>query len=135
MKRELYITYFLLLTSILMLSVPVIPHHHHGDEAICMKSDLSQEGSSQYPVDNGNCCCNSGCITTHFFEQVPTSFNELLLLSLPNIITLFSTSYSPDIDILSWKQKGENKDNTYQETLHSTYITRARGFRAPPRLL
>lgn len=131
MKGKLYITYILLFTSILMMSVPVIPHHHHGDDFICMKNDLPAKKPLQHQADQGDCCSNSGCITTHFFEQVPISHNALLLFSLPNVITLFSEIYSPEIDLSSKKERKLN-EYSYLETLHSTYIIRARGFRAPP---
>ena len=39
-KKKQYIAYLLFLVSILMLAVPVVPHHHHGSEAICLKNDL-----------------------------------------------------------------------------------------------
>lgn len=134
MKEKLYTTYILLFTSIIMMIVPVIPHHHHGDDFLCMRNDLPTETPLQHQADQGDCCCNSGCITTHFFEQVPIFHHALLLFSLPNVITLFSETYSPKIDSLSEKE-GDLNEYSHLETLHSTYIIRARGFRAPPRFL
>ena len=40
MKTKRYIAYFLFFISMIMLTVPVIPHHHHEDGMICMKNDL-----------------------------------------------------------------------------------------------
>ena len=40
MKTKRHATYLLLLLSILMLGVPVIPHHHHADGVLCMKNDV-----------------------------------------------------------------------------------------------
>lgn len=37
MKTKRYIAYFLFFISMIMLTVPVIPHHHHEDGMICMK--------------------------------------------------------------------------------------------------
>lgn len=40
MKNKRYITYFLIFISMVMLVVPVIPHHHHSNGLICMKNDI-----------------------------------------------------------------------------------------------
>ena len=44
MKTKRYIAYFLFFISMIMLTVPVIPHHHHEDGMICMKNDLPSDG-------------------------------------------------------------------------------------------
>ena len=44
MKTKRYIAYFLFFISMIMLTVPVIPHHHHEDGMICMKNDLRPTG-------------------------------------------------------------------------------------------
>lgn len=43
MRNKRYIVSFLLFISMIMLVVPVIPHHHHADGVICMKNDLTPE--------------------------------------------------------------------------------------------
>lgn len=45
MRNKRYIVSFLLFISMIMLVVPVIPHHHHADGVICMKNDLTPDPS------------------------------------------------------------------------------------------
>lgn len=44
MKTKRYIAYFLFFISMIMLTVPVIPHHHHEDGMICMKTTCRPTG-------------------------------------------------------------------------------------------
>ena len=77
MKTKRYIAYFLFFISMIMLIVPVIPHHHHEDGAICMKNDLPSDGCCHHQdACNEHCCCDTGCMTTHFFQQTPNPNNS-----------------------------------------------------------
>lgn len=64
MRNKRYIVSFLLFISMIMLVVPVIPHHHHADGVICMKNDLTPEPQCPKHHHPGNdSCCNDGCMT------------------------------------------------------------------------
>ena len=71
-KKKQYIVYLLFLVSILMLAVPVVPHHHHGSEAICLKNDLhtgcseATHAHHHHPAGHPNCCHDKGCLTHQF---------------------------------------------------------------------
>lgn len=134
MRNKRYIAFFLILISIVMLMVPVIPHHHHSDGLICMKDDITSDCCGQHhDAECEHCCCDTGCVTTHFFQQTPTADNGWAHPDFPLIITLFSeailkTLLLPERDI-------PKQEHIYQESLHGTYLTRATGLRAPPSTL
>lgn len=69
MQRKRYITFFFIFISMVMLVVPVIPHHHHNNGLICMKNDITPNCcGQQHTPDSEHCCCDTGCVTTHFFH-------------------------------------------------------------------
>lgn len=91
MKTKRYIAYFLFFISMIMLIVPVIPHHHHEDGIICMKNDLPSDGCCQHQGPcSEHCCCDTGCMTTHFFQQTPNSDNSNLHPCFVWVNTLFT---------------------------------------------
>ena len=65
MKKKRYITYFLFFISMVMLAVPVIPHHHHSDGLVCMKDDLAANCCEHRHTPADKHCCNTGCVTTN----------------------------------------------------------------------
>ena len=78
MKTDRHAAYLLLLLSILMLGVPVIPHHHHADGVLCMKNDVHAGCCTPTPDEaGGHCCCDTGCISTHFFQQRPDTSPDI----------------------------------------------------------
>lgn len=150
MKRKNTLTYLFLLLSIIMLSVPVIPHHHHSDGLICLKEDVStdccehtarhtQENASHeaqtvlhtHTADHGHCCCDTGCLTTHFFQQSPAHpDNGWTYPEFSWIITLYPDFIS---SLLHLPETASTNDYcVYRERLHGTFLTRAKGLRAPP---
>ena len=63
MKTQRHAAYLLLLLSILMLGVPVIPHHHHADGVLCMRNDVQSGCCTPSPDEaEGHCCCDTGCL-------------------------------------------------------------------------
>ena len=91
MQRKRYITLFFIFISMVMLVVPVIPHHHHNNGLICMKNDITPNCcGQQHTPDSEHCCCDTGCVTTHFFQQTPSSDNGWTHPDFPLVITLFS---------------------------------------------
>lgn len=90
MKTKRYIAYFLFFISMIMLTVPVIPHHHHEDGMICMKNDLPSDGCCHHQdACNEHCCCDTGCMTTHFFQQTPNPNNSDIQPCFVWVTTLF----------------------------------------------
>lgn len=72
MQRKRYITFFFIFISMVMLVVPVIPHHHHNNGLICMKNDITPNCcGQQHTPDSEHCCCDTGCVTTHFSSKLP----------------------------------------------------------------
>ena len=65
MRNKRYILSFLLFISIIMLVVPVIPHHHHANGVICMKNDVTPEPQCprHHHHPGNDSCCNDGCMT------------------------------------------------------------------------
>ena len=127
MKTKRYIAYFLFFISMIMLTVPVIPHHHHEDGMICMKNDLPSDGCCHH------CCCDTGCMTTHFFQQTPNPNNSDIQPCFVWVTTLF---VEPLLKLLTLPDEtGIRQEFIYLESLHGTFITRATGLRAPPSVL
>ncbi|HIY88958.1 MAG TPA: hypothetical protein H9824_09670 [Candidatus Bacteroides pullicola] len=130
MKPQRHAAYLLLLLSILMLGVPVIPHHHHADGVLCMKNDVQAGCCSPAPDEaEGHCCCDTGCPAAHFFQQRPDAGPDIPLplsndiLFLPTELLALLISHSP----------GQSPSTPfYIESLHDTLFTRATGLRAPP---
>lgn len=133
MKKKRYIAYFLFFISMVMLVVPVIPHHHHDNGLICMKNDVPTSDSCCHqqkdPCDN-HCCCDTGCMTVHFYQQTPNSDNSDIHPDFLWVTTLFS---EPILKLLTIPEAiSVKQDYVYLESLHSTFLTRATGLRAPP---
>lgn len=134
MKTKRYIAYFLFFISMIMLIVPVIPHHHHEDGIICMKNDLPSDGCCQHQGPcSEHCCCDTGCMTTHFFQQTPNSDNSNLHPCFVWVNKLFT---EPLLKLLALPEEtGIRQEFVYLESLHGTFITCATGLRAPPSVL
>lgn len=131
MKKKRYITYFLFFISMVMLAVPVIPHHHHSDGLVCMKDDLAANCCEHRHTPADKHCCNTGCVTTNIVQQTPSSDNDAWAHpNIPWTVTLFFESISKLL-VLS-ENDLKRQDRIYIEFLHGTCITRATGLRAPP---
>lgn len=115
MQRKRYITLFFIFISMVMLVVPVIPHHHHNNGLICMKNDITPNCcGQQHTPDSEHCCCDTGCVTTHFFQQTPSPDNGCTHPDFPLVITLFS---EPLLRLLSSPKKA-GKDRTAYTRSH-----------------
>lgn len=132
MIRQKYISYLLLLFSVLMLAIPVMPHHHHANGQICMKDDVHTHCCQHHDNDaeeHRHGCEDTGCIATHFFQQRPANNEhewyidnvQLAECIIPHILSYLT----PDIQ--------ENHiDYGYRESLHGTQPPYVKGLRAPP---
>ena len=134
MEKKRHITLLLLFISLIMLMIPVTPHHHHADGLICMKHDIAADCCSHpHSADHNHCCCNTGCVTTHFVPQTPASDEAYARPDDAGAVTLFIEPLSNlSIQI---QLHARRPDYIYLESLHGTFITRATGLRAPPSVL
>ncbi|ADV45209.1 DUF6769 family protein [Bacteroides helcogenes] len=135
MKKKRYITHVLFFISMIMLTIPVIPHHHHADGLLCMKSDITEDCCEhRHNSASEHCCCGTGCVTTHFVQQSPNSSNSAWAHpNVPWVITLF---FEPVFKLLVLPENDiKRQESIYLESLHGTFITRATGLRAPPYVL
>lgn len=124
MKKRKYIGRLLLLVSMLVLIVPVLPHHHHL-HSICVAHDENKP-HTHHGGDSG---CGSTCITKlHFSVQhhnddciQPQTFDLLPILAE----VCFNSLLLPEQTIAK-------QHFVYIERLHSSRILPAVGLRAPP---
>lgn len=135
-KKKKYIVYLLFLVSIIMLAVPVFPHHHHADGFICMKNDVEPSchiPHHHHPAGHPNCCHDKGCIVSHFLQRTPRTERQAPVLKP----VLLPAALSPFIRQLAAFDEPCLSDSysPYIESLHGVYIVRASGLRAPPSLL
>lgn len=135
MKRQRYAAFLLLLLSLVMLGVPVVPHHHHPDGRLCMKNDI---GGTSCPSagetageEQKHCCCQTGCITTHFFQE-RTDINKDWLHPAPDHLPDFLPAIAPPTPDLSAPIEAHHPTCYYIETLHGISPANAPGLRAPP---
>lgn len=135
MKKKQYITYFLFFISMVMLVIPVIPHHHHADGLICMKNDITKDCCEhRHSPANEHCCCDTGCVTTYFVQQTPNTGNDAW--AHPDAMWVVTLFFEPIFKLLVLPENDiKRQDGVYLESLHSTFITRATGLRAPPYIL
>ncbi len=130
MKVRRCIAYVLFFVSIITLSVPVFPHHHHADGMLCMKDADTTGCSQQHNTMHSDCCCNTGCVTTHFFQKAHTTSNTGMQPAPSGIIFLLpAAALKPALPL---EDKSILYKYIYIETLHGTYTARAIGLRAPP---
>ena len=129
MRNKRYIVSFLLFISMIMLVVPVIPHHNHADGVICMKNDLTPEPQCPKHHHPGNdSCCNDGCMT-RLNSPTPSVQAD------NNPHYLFTAILFTDFIIENLFRPQERRIKNYyayRESLHGTAVNRAFGLRAPP---
>ena len=130
LKNKRYILYFLLVISMIMLAVPVIPHHHHADGMICMKPDVTPE--AQCPAHNhhheNDSCCSNECLA-RFSSPVPNVQTDLGPQHV--FIAILFTDFIIE-NLLRPQERQLTNEYVYRESLHGTNITRAFALRAPP---
>ena len=141
MKRNRYITIILLFVSILMPMVPVMPHHHHADGHICLKNDLHDAAcdhphpAAHHDGEARHCCCDTGCLTTHFFQRTPTlpsPDGPSVTPLLPWMMPLYLVELLMGQRLSAPEQTARHAICPYRERLHDTPIACTGGLRAPP---
>lgn len=134
MKERRYITYLLLLVSVIALMVPVIPHHHHAGGLMCLKHDYTpaeqRQADTTEPHHN---CQDASCMSDNFFQLTPTSgHNDVqpdFQWAIPLLNDLCASLLLPP------EANYKRHSSFYIESLHGTLIVRATGLRAPPCIL
>lgn len=116
-----------------MLVVPLIPHHHHSDGIICMKDDIKEtecpcDHQHHHHSENDPCCTNE-CMT-HFESPTPV---EQLYEVQPQFFYITTLFTEPLLRFLTQpEERNIHRDYVYIESLHGMFITHATGLRAPP---
>ena len=109
-----------------MLVMPALPHHHHHDGIVCMKSDVTNHcGEEGNQHASGNCVSGDGCITLD--ESVTPSHHPELTVD-PCTIVLFILPLQKLLSLID----DFSPTYVYIESLHSAFIISATGLRAPP---
>ena len=126
-KRAIYLLLFLV--SMVMLVMPVIPHHHHAKGVICLKGDLSSEQQCPIHHQNEDACCDSGCMA-HFDSSTPNAQTDSVHPQYVFVTTLF-TNYLIET-LLQPLESCIDRDAAYLERLHGANVLRVFGLRAPP---
>lgn len=128
MKQRSFISWFLIMVSIVMLTASALPHHHHHGR-ICLQQDITENtsctSSSQKQDEGSSCkvCCvtNFKCNVPNHQNYIQPHFNHVVILFTEAIIYELFTS-----------NEQTHPYNPYFESLHSIRITRSIGLRAPP---
>lgn len=131
MKTGKQLAVFLLLTiNIFMLVIPVIPHHHHTNNTICFKHDIStHEGCPiHHHHNNGDPCCDSNCMT-RWDSSIP-SFQVEHSPNFVFIAVLFSDQIIKDL--FKPQEQRLNNHTVFRESLHGINLPSTFSLRAPP---
>lgn len=129
MKQRSFISWFLVLVSIVMLTASALPHHHHYGR-ICLQHDLTEDTScesSSQNHDKGSSC--KVCCVTKFKCSVPHN-HDYVQPHFSHVVTLFTETVI--FELLTPVEQTHQYNSYYYESLHSTRITRSIGLRAPP---
>ena len=104
----------------IMLAVPVIPHHHHADGMICMKHDVTPE--AQCPAHNhhheNDSCCSNECLA-RFSSPVPNVQTDLGPQHV--FIAILFTDFIIE-NLLRPQERQLTNEYVYRESLHGTNI-------------
>lgn len=134
MKNKWYIFIFMLIATMAMLSVPVIPHHHHANSNICLRHDN--------PSDDINCthhghnsqgendtCCDENCQARLKYRTPDISSD----IQVPQFVC-FIALYCGDLinHLLEFREQTLTLPSLYLESLHGTNIVSAFSLRGPP---
>lgn len=124
MKKRKYIGRLLLLVSMLVLIVPVLPHHHHA-QSICISNDIGKP-QPHHSADSG---CGSTCITKLHFS-VQHDNNDCIQPQTFEVLSLFCESMFHSL--LSPQLESFDRLFCYIERLHGAGRLSAISLRAPP---
>lgn len=143
MRKRRYVAGLLLFVSIMVLMVPVMPHHHHANSQICLKNDRTQQedvcprhDAHSCPHDgchSHTCCHTTGCVAVHFVQSPPDVNPQELDPDFAWTVTLLYESVCKLL--IESGNRLPDPDSVYRESLHATFIVRVSGLRAPPCVL
>lgn len=136
-KRCRFITYLLLVVSMVMLTANALPHHHHWGEfcmATCEADEAGHEHCHHIPTDtsqshhHGETECCDGCVT-NFRCQQPQTDNGVNDLVAYAIQTDFIHTI---IEILLPERELPTNVFRYAERLPQSIVRKGMPLRAPP---
>lgn len=137
MKLKERISYFMvLMASFLVLLSVVVPHHHHADGSPCYEwlwkgvSSDSHTHSQESDHDHATDCTHNQALKPAIEKHVVSDDIHLWLVPLYSFFNLLRQNDSDWLCALF-----EQGQTAYQETLHTSWISRATGLRAPPSLI
>lgn len=124
---------FMLVVSIIMLAVPVVPHHHHSINSICLRQDINPDDMHCHQQDNPehqdeDPCCNNDCITR--LHTLLASLNVDLSPQHTLVMVLFDDFTISAL--LAPQERALKRNYVYIETLHSVNLTNHSSLRGPP---
>lgn len=133
MKRSRRLTAIMLLwVSMIMLAIPVVPHHHHADGQICMKNDLTNDCCANHNHSTTeHCCCDTGCLTTHYVNPPQQTDGNHIQPDFFWVTVLFADPFL-ELQLLPSQKRIRKEEAFFRESLHGIFIVRAMGMRAPP---
>ncbi|WP_321438685.1 DUF6769 family protein [uncultured Bacteroides sp.] len=127
MRKKRFTGWLLLLVSMLVLIVPVLPHHHHFDNEICLQGDADSPTKPHQQADED---CDGYCITKLNFSVPHHDVN--VQPHFWQVVTLFPASFIHSL--LPPKLESFDRLSFYIESLHGAGISRTISLRAPPML-
>lgn len=134
-RSKHFITYLLMLVSLILLVAPAIPHHHHGTEVICMKNDLPKGdccGGHSHHHTADDACCNGDCMTRFHSTNLSSNSDSMQ----PHFLFAVILFTDPLLKLLTEPLLSKEwVASIYLEHLHGTWTSHAVGLRAPPSVL
>ena len=138
------------MVSMVMLAMPVMPHHHHGHSGrICMRHDLCSHATAGCALDVqgfscdhqaedrddccSHCCCHTGCIAHSLVQEVPADGPTVPTPELNVLSPFLLEAWMPLLPAL--KKESKDSHSVYREKLHGTTLVVPHGLRAPPTVL
>lgn len=137
-KRCRFITYLLLVVSMVMLAANALPHHHHWGEfcmAMCEADEAGHEHCHHMPTDanqshhhHGETECCDGCVTNFRCPQPPSGNGVSSMAEYAIPIDFLRTI----IDFLLPERELPTPGFRYAERLPQNVVRGSVPLRAPP---
>lgn len=126
MKRRRVITLFLLFVSIMVLTLEVIPHHHHNGVP-CLRAVETEQADQEHHTCN-KCSCE--CLASFYAADLNGHTHHESYCNHYPAITLFAGVVSFYLNLP--EESVPIAYPVYIESLHATRVSCSIGLRAPP---
>jgi hypothetical protein len=133
MDFRMFRIWLMAFVSIVMLAVPVVPHHHHSATEICLRHDINPDDIHHHQQSNPehndeDPCCNSECQT-----KLHTLLSSLHIDVAPqHTITMVLFDDFTISCLFSSREQLLKRNDVYIEKLHSITLTKQNSRRGPP---